>query len=168
MTEFFKSLTRSQFQAALKTLSQSIENCNDKTWMAEYIDTEVNQVVFHTLFFADLYLSQNIVEFKKQQFHLDKPEIFQDYEEDKDCRPTNFYTKSKCVEYMQFCKQKANSIINSETETTLRGESGFNWLKFSRAELHIYNTRHIQHHAAQLGLRNQLLNGESLKWEKNG
>jgi hypothetical protein len=168
MTELFKSLTKSQFLAALKTLNQSIENCNDEIWVAEHIDTTVNQVVFHTLFFTDLYLNQGTDGFKKQQFHLDRPDFFQDYEEYKDRSQTNFYAKSKCVEYIEFCIQKMHFMIDSETQATLSGESGFYWLKFTRAELHIYNTRHIQHHAAQLGLRNQLLDGEPLKWVPRG
>ncbi|KPJ52053.1 hypothetical protein AMJ39_08795 [candidate division TA06 bacterium DG_24] len=28
--------------------------------------------------------------------------------------------------------------------------SGFPWLPFNRFELHLYNIRHIQHHAGQL------------------
>jgi hypothetical protein len=31
--------------------------------------------------------------------------------------------------------------------------------------LHMYNIRHVQHHAAQLGLRSQLGGGPALQWQ---
>ena len=34
----------------------------------------------------------------------------------------------------------------------------------TRAELSIQVTRHVQHHAAQLGLRVQLITGKELDW----
>jgi hypothetical protein len=41
--------------------------------------------------------------------------------------------------------------VAKETARSLAGESGFPWIPFPRLELHIYNIRHIQHHAGQLG-----------------
>jgi hypothetical protein len=38
----------------------------------------------------------------------------------------------------------------------------------SRAELHIYNIRHIQHHAGQLSLRLRLETGEGVDWVGSG
>jgi hypothetical protein len=35
-------------------------------------------------------------------------------------------------------------------------------------ELYLYLIRHIQHHAAQLGLRNQEIDGTVLKWIGSG
>ena len=168
MTDLFKSLIKSQFLAALNTLNQSIENCDDATWQAEHIDLKVNQVVFHTLYFTDLYLHQGLDGFKAQPFHLKSPDLFQNYEEDLDQLQTNFYAKPKCIEYIEFCHQKTHTMIDAETERTLYGASGFHWPPFTRAELHIYNIRHIQHHAAQLGIRHQLLGGQPLKWVRNG
>jgi len=167
-TDLFRRLATSQFLAALGTLNQSIQRCDEKTWVAEHIDTPVNQVVFHTLFYADLYLHDRMEGFKEQSFHTENPEFFQDYEEQRDKIPTNFYLREKCREYLQFCVNKAKRVIAGESEARLSGESGFHWRKCSRAELHIYNTRHIQHHAAQLGLRHQLIGGEPLDWVGEG
>jgi len=41
----------------------------------------------------------------------------------------------------------------------LAGQSGFHRRKCSGAELHVYNIRHVQHHAAQLSLRLRLDGG---------
>ena len=66
MTELFKSITTSQYIAALTTLEQSIDRCDDDTWAAEHIDGTVSQVVNHTLFYTDLYrgLASRYPEFK--------------------------------------------------------------------------------------------------------
>jgi hypothetical protein len=39
---------------------------------------------------------------------------------------------------------------------------------FSRAELHVYNIRHIHHHAAQLSLRLRLDTGRGVDWVGSG
>ena len=168
MIDLFKSLTTSQLRAALKTLGQSIDLFDDEAWEADHMDGAVNNVVFHTLFYADLYLNRGEEGFEDQPFHKKNPDFFRDYEEKENRPPTNFYERDKCREYLEFCMEKARSMMESETETTLKGESGFHWRKSTRAELHIYNVRHIQHHAAQLGLRNQILGGQPLKWVGEG
>ena len=154
--------------AALKTLGQSIESFDDESWAAEHIDGAVNRVVFHTLFFADLYLNRGENGFEEQSFHKENPDFFKDYEEKENRPPKNFYDRSKYRECLEFCIEKARAMLESETEATLKGESGFYWRKSSRTELHVYNTRHIQHHAAQPGLRNQLAGGDALKWVGEG
>ncbi len=57
-----------------------------------------------------------------------------------------------------------HSSLAKETDDTLRGENGFSWHKISRGELHVYNIRHIQHHAAQLSLRLRLNADIDIPW----
>ena len=168
MTELYKKLAVSQMIAALRTLDQAIESCDQKTWTADHLDTAVNQVVFHTLFYTDLYLNPGVTGFRDQSFHRDHQKQFDDYEELEETRPTHVYERDFCTAYMEFCVQKARSVIAAETQEILEGKSGFDWRPCSRAELHVYNTRHIQHHAAQLGLRNQLAGGGPLEWVGEG
>lgn len=168
MIELYKSITINQFLAALQTLEQSIQRTPDEIWGADHIDGQVNQVVFHTLFFTDLYLCCGEDGFKKQEFHLNHADFFQDYEEMEDRAPVNFYKREECRLYLDFCVEKVKSVVESETEETLRGDSGFPWRKTSRAEIHLYNLRHVQHHAAQLGLRHQLTGGPPLRWVSKG
>lgn len=164
MMDIYRSAVTSQLVTALETLRQSISRASVEVWAAEHIDTAVNQVVFHTLFYTDLYLGRGVAEFREQPYHRENPGLFQDYEEWEDRTPTNFYEKTACSVYLDFCVGKVRSVLGAESEETLVGKSGFSWRKTSRVELHIYNLRHIQHHAAQLGLRHQLLGGEPFKW----
>ena len=59
-------------------------------------------------------------------------------------------------------------MITEETADTLNARCGFERLPFSRAELHISNIRHIQHHAAQLSLRLRLDSNTDIPWVKTG
>ena len=58
---------------------------------------------------------------------------------------------STSEKHWSICRQKAADTVAAETAETLAGPSGFEWLKFTRAETHVYNIRHIQHHTGQLG-----------------
>jgi hypothetical protein len=71
------------------------------------------------------------------------------------------------VEYAAFCRERARGVFEAETAAMLEGPTGFSWLPFSRAEGHIYNLRHIQHHAGQLSafLRRA---GVDTKWVRSG
>ena len=79
-----------------------------------------------------------------------------------DCNLGQAFTNNACT--------YGGTLLITPTETNghSRGESGFFWRESSRAELHVYNLRHIQHHAAQLGLRFQLAGGAPLEWVSEG
>jgi hypothetical protein len=64
-----KYTIRNQMMAALATLNQCIQNCPDNEWHKSHNDAPVSQVLFHTLFYADFYLSPSENEFKSQLFH---------------------------------------------------------------------------------------------------
>lgn len=153
-----------QYQAALSTLEQCIVDSDADTWTADHLDGPVNRVVFHTLIFTDVYLDWGEDRFRTQEFHIENPQLFQDYEELLDREPRNTYDKDDCVSYLSHCRLKVRQSLPNESIDILIGDSGFPSRQFSRLALHIYNIRHIQHHAAQLGLRRQLAEGSELRW----
>jgi hypothetical protein len=59
-------------------------------------------------------------------------------------------------------------VIAAETAETLTAGCGFQRRPISRAELHVYNLRHIQHHAAQLSLRLRLDAQQEIPWIGSG
>ncbi len=157
-----------QFQAALSTVDQTISRCPDAEWHESHGDYPFSQVVFHTLFFTDYYLERSAESFRAQVFHRTHPDLFQDYEELAPRLPRNTYDRVACAEYLQFCMNKVSTVIPADTEDTLNGPSGFGNRPFTRGELYIYTLRHVQHHAAQLGLRVQSLTGRELDWVSTG
>lgn len=150
--------------ASLEMLRYSIEQCPDKEWHQRHGDYPFSQVVFHTLFYTDFYLGRDDIPFKEQSFHRSHADIFGDYEEIRDVIPTRVYDRDFCREYLKFCVTKVSNVVDRETPAVLIDVSGISFRKMSRAELHVYNIRHIQHHAAQLGLRIQLITGDEMPW----
>ena len=61
-------------------------------------------------------------------------------------------------------RHKAREAVARESADALARPSGFHWRECSRAELHVYNIRHIQHHAAQLSLRLRLDANIDIPW----
>jgi hypothetical protein len=168
MTAWWREGLIGQFHAALSTLGQAVDGCPQSEWNESQGDYPFSQVVFHTLFFTDYYLERNPESFRLQGFHRNHPEFFRDYEELEWQEPKNIYDRSGCGEYLLFCIDKSAAVISADTVKTLGGPSGFENRPSTRGELYIYTVRHIQHHAAQLGLRVQLLTGRELQWVSSG
>ncbi len=168
MLDTVRELIANQLEAALCTLNACIDRCPETAWNARVGNLKFCQVAFHTLFYADFYLGTNEESFRRQPFHRDNERSFGVYEEFEDRPPQSLYDKAFIKNYLAHCRNKAAAVIAAETADTLTARSGFERLKFSRAELHVYNIRHIQHHAAQLGLRLRLDVHEAVPWVGSG
>ena len=110
---------------------------------AEIANLKYCQVAFHALFFADTYLGPNLRSLREQPFHRENASIFSDYEELGGGVQRAVYDKSFIEAYLQHCRDKASKAIAAESAETLSIRPGFDWLKFTRAEVHVYNIRHI-------------------------
>jgi hypothetical protein len=104
----------------------------------------------------------------QQQFHLENQDFFRDYEELEDRVQQLLYDKPSTIRFLEHCRRKARRVIESQSEETLVGPSGFPRRDVSRAELHVINIRHIHHHSAQLSLRLRLDHEESIPWFGTG
>ncbi|HVX85124.1 MAG TPA: DinB family protein [Phycisphaerae bacterium] len=155
-----------QFEAALATLNLAVVRCPDPLWNQPVANWKFCQAAFHVTFFADIYLqpTDDIDALKHQPFHLDHPADFRDYEELEDRPQVLLYEKPFILAYIQHVRRKAHRTLPAESPETLAGASGFRRRNCSRAELHLYNIRHIQHHAAQLSLRLRLNHNLDIPW----
>jgi hypothetical protein len=104
-------------------------------------------------------------EFKSQVFHIEHKNIFKDYEELEWKKPENTYTRDEIVLYYDFCKEKIKEYFIKLTENDLYKKSNYKNMPLIEALVEII--RHIQHHAAQLGLRVQQITGKELEWINN-
>jgi hypothetical protein len=168
LPEVLRASIAGQFAAAMCTLWQAVAGCPDADWQERHGDQPFSQVVFHVLFYTDLYLGKDMESFRTQAFHLANPSFFGDYEELEDHEPVRLYDKAMIREYFGHCLSKGEKAIGEEDGNSFAGPSGFELRSFSRAELYLYLIRHIQHHAAQLGLRLQPLTGRELAWVGSG
>ena len=168
MLDLYKSVIARQYDAALCTLGGGVGRCPDAMWDSAVANLKFCQAVFHALIFTDLYLGPDVGSLREQGFHREHSGVFGDYEEFEPRRQAAVYTRPFIELYLGHCRAKAAAVTAGETAESLAGLSGFERLKFPRAELHVYNIRHVQHHAAQLSLRLRLDTGDGVAWVGSG
>lgn len=168
MLDAYKRLVTNQFEAALCGLNACIEQCPAAGWDAPVVNLKFCQAVFHTLFYTDFYLESSEATFKQQPFHNEHADYFRDYEEFEDRKQQLLYDRPTTRLYLNHCRAKAIQVVGGEDADTLIAPCKFPRREFSRAELHVYNIRHIEHHVAQLSLRLRIDTGEGVAWMGSG
>jgi hypothetical protein len=165
MIEAVKQTIVGQFEAALAMLSHCAAACPAEHWEGRIARNSFRQVAYHSLFFADYYLSPNEDAFQLRELHLQGGDERQPV-------VSAGLSKEETIPYAAICRQKAIDIVSSETAETLIGPSGFSFQQISRLEMHVYNIRHLQHHVGQLSayLRrvDPSLGDQALPWVGSG
>lgn len=166
MPDTLNEILAHQYEASLSMLHLAIERCPDASWNGCVANWKFCQVAFHVVFFADVYLqpADDVDALKRQPFHVEHAAEFRDYEELEDRPQVLLYEKAFVQSYLQYARRKARETLARESAEDLAGPSGFRRRTCSRAELHVYNIRHIQHHAAQLILRLRLDADVDVPW----
>ena len=162
----FVDLIASQYEAAFLTVQECIESCPDNAWDQPVCNHRFCQSAFHALFFADVYLGANPEAVEDQDFHREHAETFAGYDQWEKEHTDKHYSKEFVAAYLQHCRDKAKTLLENVTEAELTAPSGFFWIGGPAAEVHVYNIRHLQHHAAQLSLRLRLDSLAEISWQK--
>lgn len=155
----------SQYGAALETLRRAVAACPDHLW--EHAPPGLSafwRVAHHTLWFADLYLWRDDESFEPWPGHVDDHQHIGRYRSFENDDPPRIGTPTPRAQMLEFVEHVKARVRAGVTATPLTGPSGFSWLKFSRLEAHVYNVRHIQHHAAQLVARLREHAGVEVEW----
>lgn len=161
----------SQFLAAISMLAECVEKCPDEHWDGKPPSVVGEQpfwmVAYHTLCFVDCYLATSNQRFeaeineRKPGFHpAGMKELSEEF-------PSRRFERDELRRYVAFCRERITAVLAAETDATLASPSGFYWLDFSRAELHLYNLRHLAHHAGQLTAFLRRM-GVETRWVKAG
>jgi uncharacterized damage-inducible protein DinB len=151
-----------QFEASLAMLDRCVRGCPPEHWDALIAKYPYWLVAYHTLYCTEGYLAPTEHDWQPHpRFHPGgRSDIDDEY-------PSRRFTQCVLRAYAQHVLALARSALSAETDSSLAGPSGFSRLTFSRAELHLYNLRHVQHHTGQLGAflhRNRV----SAPWVKTG
>ncbi len=170
MVEAFKKLVRDQLEAALSTLAHCVNRCPHEEWDSRFLDEVFCQSAFHAVFYADYYLGKDPASLRDQDFHRAGASVFRDYEELEDRKPALLYDRDFILAYIAHCRAKIQTALAAEDEESLNGPTGFGRLSscHTRAELYLNNTRHVQHHAAQLSMRLAIAGGDFVPWVGSG
>jgi len=166
MDEYIKQILINQYEAALAMLNRCIAACPPEHWDAKIGNGPFRWVVYHTLFFTDLYLSPSNEAFELRELHL----RVGDEREDRACLGLE---RDEALEYITICREKILVALATETPESLAGPSGFSWYPISRGELHVNNIRHLQHHTGQLSAYLRKVNAtladhKALPWIRSG
>lgn len=166
MLDYFKQIVTAQFEAALCMMHRCISACPEEHWEGKIANDTFRQVAYHTLFFVDLYLAPNEVDFQMRDLN---------HRGGDERGPTLSpgLSKEDTLAYLAICREKMLVTLAAETSESLQGPCGFSWRKFSRGELHIYNIRHVQHHTGQLSaflrrVDSKLADHKALPWVGSG
>lgn len=143
MLSLLKKTLWLQMGAAIDMLSNAIKTCPEKLWDTQEVFW---YKVYHTLFFADYYLSENPDDFRPPTpFSLSEMDPLGKM-------PERTYTSQELLVYTAFCKEKCKALIDTLTDDSIHYRFINTYRNYSRLEIILYNIRHIQHHTGQLNI----------------
>lgn len=148
MVDLYQKVVASQIAAALQMFEECITKCPSAHWDDPVGRYPFWMVAYHTLCWVDMYLSVNEGSWQPEsgETGLHPKGIGELHEE----YPSRRFDQAELIRYLEKCRIKLRTTMAAETETSLAGPSGFIRHPFTRAELHIYNLRHLAHHTGQL------------------
>jgi hypothetical protein len=143
-----------QFGASIDYLADSVSACPDQVWLASLWLTpnakperaQFWYVVYHTLFWLDLYLTG-----AEEGFLPPAPFTLIEQDGD-DPLPERVYTKAELQAYLHAGRKKCQTTIEALTDETAQRRCRFSWGELSFLELLVYNMRHVHGHASQLNM----------------
>lgn len=141
----WREATWRQFGAAIDMLENAMNACPPALWQGQK-KPQFWYIVFHTLFWLDLYLSDSL-----RKFAPPDPFTLDELEEDSEPRK-EAYTRDELHAYLDHCRAKCRALIEALTDERARERCGFQWVECTVGELLLYNMRHVQHGVGQLNL----------------
>ena len=146
--ESVKETVWDQFGAAIDMLENAIEACPDSVWNDSNRKTASQfwYLAFHTLWWLDYYLAEDPQTFRPPAPYtmgeMDPAGVYPDHP----------YTRDELRAYLAHGREKCRRAIAALTEEQAMSLHKFGKRQHSVLNLHLYNARHVQHHAAQLNL----------------
>ena len=146
MNESLQQILWNQFGGALQMLENAVVFCPVEVWGTEKHPQAFWYLTYHTLFWTDYYASESPV-----GFHPPPPFTLDEFDP-AGILPERVYSKDELLGYLEFGREKNRTLIRSLTMERAQKRFVNDQRDYSLLELTIYNTRHVQHHAAQLNL----------------
>ena len=142
----WKEAVWGQYGAAIDMLENAVNACPDDLWGDRSRIPEYWYLVYHTLFFLDLYLTNKLEGF------MPPPPYNLDELDPAGILPDRVYTRDEMRAYLEYGRRKCRATIAALTDEAAHRRCGFERFDLSVFELLLYNLRHVQHHSAQLNL----------------
>lgn len=151
----WKTIIWQQFGAAIDDLENALRACPDDLWRARLWDDPANEkfflpeywyIIYHTLFWIDLYLTGS------EEGFVPPPPFLLVEQHENGPLPEDPYTKAELQAYLDHCRQKCRDTIEMTTDEAAQRRCAFAWGEVSFVELLLYTMRHVSGHAAQLNM----------------
>jgi len=151
-----KKMLWRQFAVAIDEFGSALRACPNELWQKQLWADEPDQWVakgfstfwylcYHTLFWLDLYLTGAEEGFMP-------PESFDLVEMVEGESLPRVYTREELLVYLALCRRRCQESIDSLSAEQANRLCRFAWGEVPFAELLLYTLRHVQEHAAQLGM----------------
>lgn len=172
MTKIENQMLWRQFGAAIDMLGDALRACPDELWEKQLWEDQPDQWVakgfskfwylgYHTLFWLDLYLTG-----AEEGFTPPTPFDLVEMEANETLPRT--YTRTELLGYLEVCRQRCQETLVTMSSEQANRLCRFAWGEVPFAELQLYNLRHVQEHAAHLGMFLGQQAGKSTRWVAKG
>lgn len=147
-------------------LRTALETCPDDLWDASVGRHPFWLIGYHALYYTDLYLVGSLDAFTRPEFGRENEQYMEKlpHPPHDSIEIGEPYERQQLLDWCDKCRGRADEIVLAETEESLAADADFEWIPFSRLELHLYNLRHVQHHIAQLSLELKFQTGQGVDW----
>ena len=152
---------RDQFHAALDMLELCLKRCPEALWSDPQDKNPVWRVIYHVLFYTDLYTQPTLQDFAAWPTHIADLEDLGKPASLPDGQPMPPLAPAQLADYMAHCRQQ---IDQHTAQLIPDAASGFDWIPLNKLELQLYNIRHIQHHTGELAERLWVRAGIEIDW----
>ena len=145
-----------QFCGALSTIRRCVEACPEPLYAREAAHPPIWHVAYHTLFYADLYLSEGERAFTAPHFHRENMNFLRgEYPHPpfKVETPAEPPGPATLIEYAHHVEARTRLRLGGFAESWFTEPSPFPWLPMSRGEAVFFLLRHTAHHAGGLVVR---------------
>jgi len=154
-----------QYFNCFAMLSQAITNYNEDIWFDDkHYKSPVWQIVYHTLFYTNIYCSateNGILHWPKERDSYHRFEIMHELRAS-GSNLIQSYTKGEMIEFSAFVKGKV-PIYLADMEPDARCWPY--WYEEPQIEFHINNIRHIQHHLGEIIERHDIRAAFEYDWK---
>ena len=147
-----------QFGGAVQMLDNAMAACPPEVWGERLDPFEFWYIAYHTLFWLDHYASESPEGFRPPApfglSELDPAGLL----------PERVYSPAELRGYLAHGREKGRALIRSLSGLDDPRRFVNARRDYSLPELVIYNTRHVQHHTAQLNLLLRQRTGRAPEW----
>ena len=154
---------KSQYHASMAMLKAALDSCPEGLWAEDSYRNQSWQVIYHTLFYTDFYLSVSEQAFVPWSQHR---KGYWDLGPALDRTPRIAYSREELTAYWEDLDARIDLAVDSLDLDA--PESGFPWYQMGKLEHQLVNIRHIQHHTGQLTERLRQSAQIGLKWHGAG